>query len=472
LAFYQKEKNIIYSKPNESYHKSFLASEREHILMITNHGIHQWEVVPGLPDTGGQNVFVNQFTDTLAEMHFKITIVNRGGYAHPLTGEARSGLHYKNAWQRILYAEDEIKEFVRKEDMHEQIPKLAAFVKDFLQEEGTGVDLIISHYWDAAKIGVFLNQQLPQPVTHVWVPHSLGAIKKRNMPPETWQELRIDERIAAEQELMPALDAVAATSSLIQSSLEDDYGYHKILFLPPCVKTERYYPRYLSDDHKIWQFLAQHVPFSAAEVRQKLIITEISRTDKTKRKDVLIKAFARVHERYPNTMLAVSIDQSERVLAADLYELIRTHHLEDHTAVLGYVWDELPDLYAATAVYCSPSVMEGFGMSVQEAAATKVPIVASDLVPFVKEYLLGDEIIQISYDGMDEMPMLQGAGAFVVRADDVDGFAEALQRLIADEGLRQEMGERAYDITLPYFTWKNMTARFVETVKKMERADV
>ena len=438
--------------------------------MITNHGIHQWEVVPGLPDTGGQNVFVNQFTDTLADMQYKITVVNRGGYPHPLTGEMHSGLHYKNAWQRILYIEDETKDFVRKEDMHEQIPQLVDFLKAFLDEEGADVQLIISHYWDAAKIGVLLNQELPQLVTHVWVPHSLGTVKKQNMPQESWQGLRIDERIETEMEMMPALNAVAATSSLIRRALEDDYDYHEILFLPPCVKTERYYPRLLPADHEIWEFLAQHVPLAAAEVRQKLIITEISRTDKTKRKDVLIKAFARVHERHPNTMLAISIDETEEDLSAELKDLIRTLQISDHTAVLGYVWDELPDLYAATAVYCSPSVMEGFGMSVQEAAATKVPVVASDLIPFVSEYLLGHDPIQISYNG--NIPMLQGGGAIVIPADDVDGFAEALDRLIADEKLRREMGEQAYDITLPYFTWKSMTARFIETVKIVQRARV
>ena len=189
--------------------------------------------------------------------------------------------------------------------------------------------------WDAAQIGVLLNERLAEPVTHVWVPHSLGTIKKRNMPPETWQRLRIDERIAAEKELLPALDAVAATSSLIHSSFENDYDYHEILFLPPCVDTERYYPRYLADDHEIWEFLAKHVPLTAAEVCQKRIITEISRTDKTKRKDVLIKAFARVHEQYPDTMLAISIDETEEELAAELRTLIQTHQLADHTAVLG-----------------------------------------------------------------------------------------------------------------------------------------
>ena len=31
-----------------------------HILQVTNHGLHEWEITPGLPDTGGQN---DQFED-------------------------------------------------------------------------------------------------------------------------------------------------------------------------------------------------------------------------------------------------------------------------------------------------------------------------------------------------------------------------------------------------------------------------
>ena len=52
---------------------------------------------PGLPDTGGQNLFVNMFTEALAALRFRITIVNRGGHAHPVTGEMHVGLRYKDA---------------------------------------------------------------------------------------------------------------------------------------------------------------------------------------------------------------------------------------------------------------------------------------------------------------------------------------------------------------------------------------
>jgi len=111
-----------------NHHEEFLASERKHILMITNHGIHQWKVISGLPDTGGQNVYVNQLTDVLADFGFKITIANRGGYPHPQTGEMRKGLHYKDGSRRIVYLEDGTSEFVRKEDMKEHIPKLTDFL--------------------------------------------------------------------------------------------------------------------------------------------------------------------------------------------------------------------------------------------------------------------------------------------------------------------------------------------------------
>lgn len=450
-------------KSANKHHEAFLASERRHILMITNHGIHQWNVIPGLPDTGGQNVFVNQFTETLADKGFKITIANRGGYPHPLTEEARTGLDYKDDHQRILYLEDDVDAFVRKEDMHEHVQQLAAFLHKALAEEGEPADLIISHYWDGAKVGVLYNEMQDKAIQHVWVPHSLGAVKKRNMPPETWEGLRIDERIAVEKEMAPRLDAAAATSSLIRQSLEEDYGVDEILFLPPCVKTERIYPRELDADHPIWQFVAERVPLSAEEVRQRRIVTEISRTDETKRKDVLIKAFAQVQERHPDTLLLVSIDDTEEELAADLHGLMDELDVAGDVAVLGYVWDELPDLYAITAVYCSPSVMEGFGMSVQEAAATKVPVVGSDLIPFVREYLLGENVEKAPL-GEDGEHLLVGEGAIIVPADHVGGFAKALAMLLDDEGLRRTMGERAYEITIPYFTWAEMTERFMDAV--------
>jgi glycosyltransferase involved in cell wall biosynthesis len=435
-----------------------------HILQITNHGMHQWQVVPGLPDTGGQNVFVNQFSAALADLGFDITIVNRGGYPDPVSGEVRRGIDRKDKRQRILYIEDGLEEFVRKEDMDERIPYLVADLRRRLEEDETVVDLIISHYWDAAKLGILYNQTLRDPVPHFWVPHSLGAIKKGNLPPDQWAGLRIDERLANEKDLVNDLDGIASTSSLITKKLEEFYGYRgPIYFLPPCVEQDRYYPRDVPEDHEVWDLLAQLSGREIGEIQRCKIVTEISRTDITKRKDILIRAYAKTRSIEPDSFLIVSIDEGRPRLARELKSLIRELGLEKDVAAVGSVWDLLPTIYAISSIYCTPAIVEGFGMSAQEAAATGVPVIASHRVPFVSEYLLGDEVDSLTpYSATN--PILFGSGAIVVQADDIDGFAYALERMLMDEDRRANMGRRAYHRTVPYFTWPRMTAAFLDQI--------
>jgi glycosyltransferase involved in cell wall biosynthesis len=229
------------------------------------------------------------------------------------------------------------------------------------------------------------------------------------------------------------------------------------------VDTDRYHRRDVSDEDGVWDFLSRRAGTTPQKVRGSKIVTEISRTDTTKRKDVLIKAFAKARGRVPNSLLVVSIDDSQQDLAEDLKHLIQTLDLSGHVAVVGSVWELLPTLYAVTHVYCTPSVMEGFGMSAQEAAATRVPVVASHLVPFVTEHLLGTVVEEV-YIEEGKPPLVLGEGAIAVQADDVDGFAHALELLLSNDELRERMGQNAYHITVPYFTWDNMVTLFLEEI--------
>lgn len=465
-----------------SHDDRFRRSPRTHVLMITNHGVHEWKVVPGLPDTGGQNVYVNQFTEALVAQGYRVTIANRGGYPHPTTGRMQTGVTYHSSgYARIIYLEDGCPSFVRKEDMNEQLPELAEDLTGKLAHDGDtpaesgspaegDYDLIISHYWDAGKLGVMVNKSSEKPVPHVWVPHSLGALKKRNMDPSTWANLRIDERIAHEHELMKSIDGGVATSTAIRETFQRDYAYDARYFLPPCVDEVRYRPRSAEESKPIWEFLSKlsmqagSAGIGAEELKGRKFVTEISRTDKTKRKDVLIKAFCRVKQEVPEALLLVSIDPHAGALYDSLLRLIADNGLKDDVIVLGSIWDELPLLYAATDVYCTPSVMEGFGMSAQEAAATGKPVVSSNLVPFVCEYLLGSEPERVALDHQarerghcPSQDLLFGDAGVVVPADFVEGFATALIRLLLSDDERRRMGERALEITIPYFTWDHLT---------------
>ena len=447
------------------FSQEFFDSDRPHILTITNHGIHEWEVSPGLTDTGGQNIFVNQFSDALVRQGYKITIINRGGYLHPTTGVMRTGFHYKSPHQRIYYLEDNIESFIRKEDMGDFLPGLEDALRDFILEDGLPIDLLLTHYWDAGILGLSIQNILPDLTPHIWIPHSLGAIKAKMFSAEQQLALRMDERIQAETYILDHIDGVGATSGTIRDSFRDDYDFAgKVYWLPPCVDMDRYHQQSIRNDDPIWKLLNLNINQPPEVLQKKKIITEISRTDRTKRKDILIRAFAKVHQQEPDTLLVVSINREQGDLARDLMGLINTLGIQDAVAVVGSIWEELPSLYNITDIYCTPSIMEGFGMSAQEAAATGVPVVACDKVVFVTEYLLGDQPVQVNLVGEHHYAL--GDGAIVVPADDVEGFSAAMITLLQDNQLRTRMGDAAYHITIPYFSYDNIVSEFISDLSK------
>jgi spore maturation protein CgeB len=92
-----------------------------------------------------------------------------------------------------------------------------------------------------------------------------------------------------------------------------------------------------------------------------------------------------------------------------------------------------------------------------------VPAVTSHLVPFATKYLLGKTRDDLSLDEPGDK-VVSGDGAIVVQADNVDKFTEALTTLLMDEDLCKGMGESAYQITIPYFTWEIRTRAFLEEI--------
>lgn len=436
----------------------------QHVLMITNHGMHEWRVIPGMPDTGGQNVYVNHLSDALVRLGRRVTIVNRGGYPHPVTGVWRTGTADRHGGQaRIVYLTDDTAEFVRKEDMAGRLPSLAASLADLLRSED--FDLIVSHYWDGAALGLMAADRAGAAVPHVWVPHSVGTLKKRNMDPATWEHLRLDERIARERDIVARVDGIVATSSVIRTSIEEDYGAQCRFFLPPGIDTGRFHPRTPEECPGMWEFLAAHAGVEVERIRGRLLVAEVSRTDVTKRKDVLLRAFASAHSAHPNSLLAVTIDEGNRRLHDELQQLVDDLGLRGDVAVLGSIWEHLPCLYAMSDLYCTPSVMEGFGMSAQEAAACGVPVIASDLVPFAVEYLLGPDPDRLSV--ADGTEILVGSGAIVVPPDSVAGFAAAMEVLLEDAQRRARMGAAALAVTVASLTWDRLTAAFLDTFARV-----
>jgi glycosyltransferase involved in cell wall biosynthesis len=107
-----------------------------------------------------------------------------------------------------------------------------------------------------------------------------------------------------------------------------------------------------------------------------------------------------------------------------IFQQVERLGLESEVVFPGYVTQEdLPALLSGARLFVFPSLYEGFGLPVLEAMACGTPVVCSNV---------------------SSLPEVAGDAALLVDPLDVKGMAEAMNRLLQDEGLRTELVERGY----------------------------
>ena len=133
-----------------------------------------------------------------------------------------------------------------------------------------------------------------------------------------------------------------------------------------------------------------------------------------------ISAFAQVAPEHPEWSLRIFGDGARRALEDQIVSL----GLGEQVQLLGPT-TTIENEWAKAAVVAVTSRVESFGLTLVEAMAAAVPVVAYDCPNGPRE------IIE------------HGRTGLLVPPDDIDGLAEAFRRLIEDEDLRHTMGETA-----------------------------
>jgi glycosyltransferase involved in cell wall biosynthesis len=156
-----------------------------------------------------------------------------------------------------------------------------------------------------------------------------------------------------------------------------------------------------------------------------VVITNVGGPRREKGIPYLIEAATRVLGEVPDSCFLVA---GQGPLEKELKEMAAARGISDRFRFLGLRQD-IPDILAETDVFAFPSVREAMPISVLEAMASGLPIVAT------------------SVGGIPEM-VTAGENGYLVEPGNVDGLASALLRLVKDGDLRVRMGARSRQLII------------------------
>jgi glycosyltransferase involved in cell wall biosynthesis len=208
-------------------------------------------------------------------------------------------------------------------------------------------------------------------------------------------------------------DAVVAISQSVKNDILNHYG-------------ARWEPRV----HAIWNPVSLERFSSPSEQeftdgRPYILCAAVDRP--AKNLSTLIRAFALVHQRFPDhcLVLAGQLRSDNRAWRRSSVEietklpsaadLVRELKLDAHVRTTGFIPDaQLGALYRGASAFVLPSLFEGFGMPAVEALALGAPTIVSDL-PVLREVTLGNA--RYIHDPRDEREMARHIEEVLIAGD-------------------------------------------------------
>jgi glycosyltransferase involved in cell wall biosynthesis len=131
----------------------------------------------------------------------------------------------------------------------------------------------------------------------------------------------------------------------------------------------------------------------------------------------LVRAFERLALEVPDVQLVLAGGYNAN--GQEILRQVEQSPQAQRIRVTGRISDEdLPALYAGAHVLVFPSKHEGFGLPMIEAMACGTPVVANNA---------------------SSLPEVAGDAALLTNADDPEGFASALRRVLEDAALRADL---------------------------------
>jgi glycosyltransferase involved in cell wall biosynthesis len=180
----------------------------------------------------------------------------------------------------------------------------------------------------------------------------------------------------------------------------------------------------------------------AARRKPEPFLLAVSTLHPHKNLDGLLRAFAEFRKHRPEFRLVVT--GIHGFFTKELKALRDQLALADTVEFPGWIpREDLRNLYARAWAFLYPSKFEGFGLPVLEGMASGVPTACSSIEPLTS---------------------IAGGAAIHFDPCDPHAIAEAMERIVADEGLRARLAE-AGPRRAAQFTWRETARRTVEALQ-------
>mgnify|MGYP000246939172 CR=1 FL=1 len=409
---------------------------RENIMLISTHGYVSAEPELGLPDTGGQVVYVLELSKSLARLGHRVDIYTRQFEDQPQEEKVTDLV-------RIIRIPCGGSEFIPKEHMCDYIPEWVENAKRHIRHNNLSYDVINSHYWDAGLAGEKMAEHLDIP--HVHTPHSLGAWKQKNMegdPDELEKLYNFSTRIREERSIYNHCHALVATSpsqrTILAEGTDYDLNPDKIHVIPPGYDDTRFFP--VSDAER--QAMKNDYGYEGR------IVLALGRMAKNKGYDLLLRAMPFVFERLDDVKLLLATgskhpDEEENQQFEELKSIARELGILDRVIFRHYIPDEeLAEHYWLADVFALCSRYEPFGMTAVESMACGTPTVITTQGGMWQEVTWGLEAVY--------------ADPF-----DYESFGHAIYAILALPRVGQQLEKYGPQKARAKYTWIGIAQQFL-----------
>lgn len=444
------------------------AEPKLYLLLISIHGLirgHDLELGRDA-DTGGQTLYVVELARALGacEGVERVDLVTRRVLDPAVSPDYAEPEEPISDRVRIVRIDAGPEEYIPKEQLWDHLDAFTDNLVQWLRSQPRVPDIVHSHYADAGYVGVRLARLAGVPLVHTG--HSLGRDKRKRLLAKGLSAADIEgtynmrRRINAEEEVLANADLVITSTG---NEIEAQYGLYNyydpdcMSVIPPGTDLERFRP---PEDGEGGDYRASLRPFLMQP--EKPLVLALSRPDERKNITILLEAFGRSPElcEAANLLLIAGnrddirdLDPGARAVLTQLLLLIDAHGLHGRVALpKRHTADQIPAVYRAAAasggVFVNPALTEPFGLTLLEAAASGLPLVATENGGPV-------DILANCRNGTLVDPL------------DADAIAAALLQLLQDGDAWREASRNGLDGVRRHYTWQAHASSYLEQLRTL-----